>query len=247
MRFKVVLILILGIFVLSNGVFAVGNFTSTWDTTKTSSGSSNSTTISLPLEDGGEYNFTVYWGDGSNSSVTTWNSANKTHNYGTAGNYTIDIIGELKGFRFNNVGDRNKLIDIINWGVLELGNNGGYFRGAANLVNISATDVDLGETTNLQSMFSRATNFNGSVNYWDVSKVTSFRSVFFNAEKFNQPLDDWDTSSATNMRTMFSGAKRFNQDIGDWDTSKVTNMFGMFFNSNDFNQDIGDWGHFKSY
>ena len=44
-------------------------FESNWDTTKT--GSSSSTQITLPLYNGGRYNFTVYWGDGNVKNVTS--------------------------------------------------------------------------------------------------------------------------------------------------------------------------------
>ncbi|NOQ37759.1 hypothetical protein GQ472_02615, partial [archaeon] len=43
-------------------------FNSTWNTSK--AGVSNATTIKLPLESSGTYNFTVNWGDGNSSTVT---------------------------------------------------------------------------------------------------------------------------------------------------------------------------------
>jgi len=122
-----------------NFVFA-GDFVSTWNTSATSAGSSNSTSVKLPLESGGTYNFTVYWGDGSSNNITAWNQAEVTHGYASEGNYTINISGIISGFIFNNAGDKLKLINILQWGDLKLGNSGSYFYGASNL-NITATDI----------------------------------------------------------------------------------------------------------
>ena len=44
---------------------SVGGFISTWNTSATSDGSSNSTSVALPLESGGSYDFIVYWCDGT--------------------------------------------------------------------------------------------------------------------------------------------------------------------------------------
>ena len=82
MRFTLLFILLM---VVSSQLILAGNFISTWDTTKTSSGSSNSTTINLPLEEGGEYDFTIYWGDGNVSSVTSWDGVGRNHTYSTTG------------------------------------------------------------------------------------------------------------------------------------------------------------------
>ena len=70
-------------------------FVSNWDT---SLGSPDNQ-VTLPLENGGNYDFLVYWGDGNVSKVTAWDSVNKTHTYGVSGNYTINIIGEVGRFQ----------------------------------------------------------------------------------------------------------------------------------------------------
>ena len=79
-------------------------FESNWDTTKIHrvsywsdyywewrwiDYSSNNRRVYLPLHSGGRYNFTVYWGDGGISKVTSYNSNNRTHYYPKTGNYTI--------------------------------------------------------------------------------------------------------------------------------------------------------------
>ena len=91
-------------------------FSSVWDTSK---GSGDG--VSLPLVSGGDYDFTVDWGDGNTSQVTSFNDADKSHTYASGGVYTVNITGKIKGFSFNNGGDKDKFIRIENWGVLNLG------------------------------------------------------------------------------------------------------------------------------
>ena len=82
---------------------------------------------------------------------------------------------------------------------LLLGDNGGYFYGASNLVNISADDVNLSGTTNFSEMFRSAAKFNGDVSGWDVSSVTDMRSMFDLAKVFNQDIGSWNVSEVTDM------------------------------------------------
>ena len=239
-------------------------FNSTWDTTK--EGVSNSTTIKLPLESTGNYNFTVQWGDGNSSEVTSWNSPNATYYYGTEGVYNVSILGTIEGFRFNNGGDKLKITDISQWGILKLGNNNGYFYGCSNL-NTSATDElnltgttnlshmfrsasvfngnisnwNLTGTTNLSHMFRSASVFNGNISNWNTSSVTSMSYMFYGAIAFNQNLSNWDASSVTSMQYMFCAASAFNGSISNWDTSSVTSMSSMFYNASVFNGNISDW------
>ena len=75
-------------------------FSAVWDTEKAGSATK---TIILPIT--GTY--TVNWGDGkTNTSVAT-------HVYNATGNYTINITNIAEtGFRFNNGGDKLKIITI---------------------------------------------------------------------------------------------------------------------------------------
>ena len=217
-----------------------GVFVSEWDTTKTSPGSSNSTTITLPLENSGEYDFVVLWGDGTRSTVTEWNSTNTTHTYDSEGVYELIILGKIKGFRFNDQGDKYKLANITRWGSLRLGNKGSYFKGAVNLETISG-NVDLTGTTNLREMFSDAIKLKQVGSNWDTSRVTDMSSMFRSASSFNDNIGSWDVSNVTSMSSMFRSASGFNQNIGSWDVSNVTSMNSMFRSASSFNQNIGSW------
>ena len=102
-------LLFVGVFCLNIGGYAAAAVTSTeWKTDNT--GTSADDQITLPLYDGGSYNFTVDWGDGGpTSAITAWNDADKTHTFvGGAGTYTVTMTGnagDITGFRFDNGGE----------------------------------------------------------------------------------------------------------------------------------------------
>ena len=205
-------------------------FISVWRTSAVSSGSSGSNQVIFPLESYGIYNFTVDWGDGTNDTITRWDQPEVNHTYGTSGVYRIIINGEIEGFRFDGSGDRNKIIDIINWGSLRLGNNGGYFWGCSNL-DVSATDVlNLSGVTDMSGMFRDAHSFNGDLSSWDVSSVTDMSGMFRDAHSFNGDLSSWNVSSVTDMKGMFQDAYSFNGNLSSWDVSGVN--FCSDFNLN---------------
>ncbi len=216
-------------------------FSATWNTSAVSDGSSNATTISLPLELTGTYLFRVDWGDGNSTLVTTWDSPESNHTYAEEGVYTVNITGTIEGFRFNNGKDKLKIGNVNSWGPLRVGNNGEYFYGCEN-INSSATDnLNLTGTTDLSLMFAYAPKFNGDISGWDTSSVIIISNMFRNSSSFNQDIGDWDTSSVSDMAGMFMATSSFNQDIGGWNTSSVVTMSGMFNRAVSFNQDIGDW------
>ena len=231
----------------SSSVTPQTTFVSTWKTDNTSSGSSTSSQVKLPLESTGTYNFTVDWGDGTSNTITTWNDANTTHTYASAGTYTVTIYGTIRGFRFDNGGDKLKITNISSFGPLRLGNNGSYFYGASNLT-ITATDaLDLTGTTNLYAAFAACTSLTTapSMASWDTSGVTNMASLFSQAIAFNQNIGSWNTSNVTDMSQMFYVANAFNQDIGTWNTANVTKMTWMFKQARAFNQNIGGWNTAK--
>ena len=221
-------------------------FISTWKTDNP--GTSSSTQITLPLESTGTYDFLVDWGDSTTSAITNanWSSA-RTKTYASAGTYTVKIYGTIQGWRFNSSGDPRKFTGISSWGPLRLGNSGGYFYGARNLVITALDTLDLTGTTNMSNAFADCSSLTTvpGMNNWNTAAVTNmsgmFSRIFATNSSFNQDIGNWDTSAVTNMSYMFSGASAFNQHIGNWNTGAVRNMFSMFWRASAFNQDIGNW------
>lgn len=211
-----------------------GNFISSWKTNN--AGTSTSTQITIPTVASGIYNCTVDWGDGTNSTITAFNDPAWTHTYSIAGTYTVIIVGTFTGIEFNNGGDKAKLLQISNWGEMQLGNTGNYFFGCSNLI-ITATDIlDMTGTTTLAAAFRLCTSIVTipTINSFNTSAVTTTGGMFIGCAVFNQALT-FDTSAVTAMNSMFSGCIALNQPL-TFNTSAVNTMFSMFNGCTTFNQ-----------
>lgn len=211
-------------------------FISIWNT-------DTSTTITIPTNPNysGDYNYHVDWGDGTTSIGLI---GDHTHTYPVAGEYKIKISGNFPAIyfhKFNAASDKNKLIDITQWGSIVWKSMDRAFIGCSNLF-ISASDSPVFSTNvSMESMFENATSFNSSIGHWDTTNVTDMTYLFRSATVFNQDIGGWDVSNVTNMEGMFDRAISFNQDIGGWDVSGVKLMPGMFGLASSFNQNIGHW------
>ena len=198
--------------------------------------------ITIPTTGTG-YNYTVDWGDATPDTdhSDTDASTDATHTYVAADDYEVRIIGDFPRIFFNNAGDKDKIIDIKQWGTQVWTSMERSFNGATNMT-VTATDApDLSSVTDMRFMFDGATAFNQPVNHWDVSNIIRMRFTFRNATAFNQDIGGWNVSSVANMQGTFDGATAFNQDIGGWDVSAVGDMQEMFQDATAFNQDIGMW------
>ena len=201
--------------------------------------------FTLPLITSGSYNFDVDWGDLATDQITTYNQAEVTHTYATAGSYDIDMNGIIENISFLNSPDKNNLLEIKQWGSLKLIIERA-FDGCSNL-DVTATDIpDLSMLTTISRLFSNCSSliYNSSIADWDVSQFTDFSGVFQGCSIFNKSLSDWNLSAASNISLMFLNASNFNNgqdaNINNWDVSNVSDMNSIFQNSS-FNQDIGNW------
>ena len=205
---------------------------------------SGNDTVTLPLVSGsdGDYNFDIDWGDGgATETITAHDQDEITHSYTGEGTHTktISIGGTnntIKGWKFNNTGDKLLITGITNWGTLNISTNSAFY-GCTNL-NVTATNAPTISTTSLYSCFKSCSTLTGIGGDWDVSNVTDMSDMFQSATAFNGNIADWDTGEVASMSYMFHSATSFNQDISDWDTTSVSNMQYMFFNCNSFNQDL---------
>ena len=166
-------------------------------------GVSTSTQFQLPLTTSTGLNIVVDWGDATTSTITSHLDVNTKHSYPSAGTYSISITGTLPGFQFNFSGDREKILNISNWGVLDITTNRAFF-GCTNLT-CSATDAPTITTTDLTFTFNFATSFNGAIGNWDVSGVTNMVSMFQSATAFDQNLGSWDVANVTNFFNFMRG------------------------------------------
>jgi surface protein len=149
----------------------------------------------------------------------------------------------FRAFSINNNTDKNRLVDVKQWGVTAWSSMENAFHGCWNL-NITATDVpNLTGVTNISNMFRLCVILNSptNINSWNTAAVKNMSGVFDEAYAFNQNIGSWNTAAVTNMSSMFRYARAFNQNISSWNTATVTNMSNMFSAAIAFSQNISSW------
>ena len=167
-------------------------------------GTSNNDQFTLPLESSfNGVTAEVDWGDGNSDTITAFNQSEVTHTYSSAGTYTIKITNAIRGFRFNNGGDKAKILDIQNYGVLDIDADR-TFLGCSNLTQ-SATDAPTITTTSFSNTFKSTDNFNGAIGNWDVSDVTNMAQMLRNTDAFNQDLSSWNIVKVSNAVNFLTG------------------------------------------
>lgn len=205
-------------------------FVSQWQTTT----ASESITIPIGSNPSRTVDFTVDWGDGSatDSYNNTTDLLTVTHTYADAGIYDIVItpnsLNGWKGIYFANGGDKDKIIDILQWGNCEL--EVINFYGCSNLTGGTATDYpDVSSMTSLQNMFRGCNNVTiTNWDQWQPYQVSNFQACFRDAS-INGGHASWITSNAVDLDQMYLGSD-FNQD---WSTADFSNVNSMsLFSSN---------------
>ncbi len=239
-------------------------FESQWKTDNTSAGSSASDEVSLPLLSGGTYNFTVNWGDGNSDVITVWNQAETTHQYAAAGTYDVTITGTCIGWRFNNTGDRLKILDVTNWGSLEITTSTSFY-GCGNF-DFTATDAPTVSTTDMTNGFRDTALTTPNFSAWDFSTVNiwigcfrsltslngNFTGITISGNAFRMfdgctsftgiGLDSADTTGLTSGANMFTNCD-IQVSLNSWVMSSCLNISNMLFNNDnyDFAFDNWDW------
>lgn len=219
------------------------NFITQWNLATPGSGA---TQLSFGTETSGTANYT--WQEISPGSATgsgSWSGATLTVTGLPAGSIVRLLIAPANFRRIvvDNGADRNRLIQVENWGSTAWTTMLRAFYGCSN-IQITATDVpNLSAVTDMSFMFTNCSSLNSpsNINTWNTAAVTNMENMFARSGAFNQNIGSWNTSAVSNMRSMFEGASAFNQNIGAWNTSAVTTMRHMFQQASVFNQNIGSW------
>ncbi|WP_075344006.1 BspA family leucine-rich repeat surface protein [Tenacibaculum agarivorans] len=212
-------------------------FITTWQTT------SANESITIPTTGSG-YNYTVDWGDGSFDTNMTGNAS---HVYATAGIHRVKISGNFPRIYFNNLGDKNKITSIDQWGSQQWTSMESAFYGCSNLELNVSDSPDLSSVTSMERMFMGTTNIvdnEASMNSWNTSTITNMANMFANSI-FDFNISSWNVGNVTNFFRMFDGNTAFNQNITGWNIGEnvtgTINMSVMFKDTNNFNQPIGNW------
>lgn len=97
-------------------------------------------TFELPINGGGAgytQSFDVDWGDTNSSTITSYDDADRTHNYAGAGTYTVVLDGSCEWFAFENGGDKDLVVELNSF-TGDMGFKILNFWGCANLTTIVA-------------------------------------------------------------------------------------------------------------
>jgi surface protein len=179
--------------------------------------------------------------------VATFNdlSNQETITLPSSGIYDLEVIPKSSnGFNriaFDNRGDKDKMLDIKQWGDVVWSSFNGAFWDCDNMT-VTATDApNLSSVTDMSSMFAFASSANPNTTNWDVSNVTDMYSMFRYSTSANPDVSNWDVSNVTNMRFMFLNATVANPDTSNWDVSNVTDMNAMFYSALIANPDTSNW------
>jgi len=196
-------------------------------------------TFTLPINNDPAQDGIIDWGDSSTSDLSY---ANRTHTYATGGVYTISISGDvLKGFYFNNGGDKLKMIEVVSWGHMHLTSPSRAFFGCSNMLYISATDSPTITASDASYMFYNCSSLRTlDTSAWDMSSVTTYQSTLRNMPALVSGLEGFVTSTATNLHTCFFQTS-YKGDLSSWDVSGVTTWYETFRNASSFNADMTGW------
>ena len=214
------------------------SFITTWRTTTTNE------TITIPTSGGG-YNYNIVTSDGQEFTGLT---GNHTITFANAGDYDVSISGDFPLIYINNGVDKDKIIDIKQWGNIVWTNFLRAFYGCSNLVGSFTDAPNLANVTNLQDSFRNCSSFSANLSSWDVSNVTNFINTFIifggvvtAPSTTVSGLGSWDMSSAVSIGSMFRKQTNYNEDLSSWDVSNVKSMLNVFRGSTSFDQDLSNW------
>ena len=179
--------------------------------------------------------------------IETFNnlSDESTITFATSGIYDLEVMPkDSNGFniiRFGGGGDKDKMLDIKQWGTIVWSTFNSAFNNCDNML-VTATDIpNLSQVNDLGSMFRDATLANPDTLNWNVSSVIDMGIMFYNAASANPDTSNWDVSNVTDMSFMFYNTPSASPDTSNWDVSSVTTMRGMFYNATSANPNTSNW------
>jgi hypothetical protein len=176
---------------------------------------SNGQIFTLPLAGFGSFSvdMEVSWGDGTpTSTVIAAGDSNRIHTYATAGVYTVEIIGQMPGFKVNNnAAIRSLITEIIDFG------------------RVGLRTLDFNGCTNITSIPASGTM---EVGYRGLNNIISFAGFMRGTGITSIPADIFDFSpSATTFSDIFSFTSVTAIPTGLFDNSTNANSFASAFNS----------------
>ncbi len=183
---------------------------------------------------------TMNWGDGNSTFLdNTSIAADFEHDYGVGneGVYDCFFVGDLKGWQFNNLGDKEKITKLTDWTGFFLSLRAFY--GCVNLV-ITATTIPTTLGNTLQFAFRNNMSI-GSPDFsaWNVSGIVVMSSVFRDCGDCGVNISGWSFSQVTNMSNFANGSKfttiNYSNLLSDTATQGVLNVTTAHFGTSLYN------------
>ena len=183
--------------------------------------------------------YDVDWGDGNTDTSVV---DTQTHTYASAGTYDVKVTaetGQIFFARGNN--DRNKLLDITNWGTCAWTTMDRAFQGCENLQGVSALDIpNFTNCTHINGMFSNSAYYTPgeitNISNWNISNITNLNDTFNNWKRFNNipigntfNLSDWDFSNVTTLRGFIGSNATLNYAILDCTNINLSSLTDGYF------------------
>lgn len=185
----------------------------------------------------------VTWGDGDSDTLNTTGAP--THEYATAGIYTVTLHGVITDFAYNNGAGKTQLIEVQTFGE-QVTYAAGAFKGCSSLTAVSSADLPVFASTSLSEFFSGCTLLeDADYSAWDVSTITDFSYMFYACTTLTgaMVLDGWDVSSATTLEGMFDSCSAFDADLSTWTLpASGCDGTGLFRGTAYTGADIALWG-----
>jgi hypothetical protein len=205
-------------------------------------GASDNDQFTLPVKSGFAYDYRIDWGDGTIEDINT--DSDQTHTYDSAGTYIIRIRGTFKAIYFNNDGDKDKLLGILQWGDIVWRQFSQAFRGCTNLVEVplnGAPDLS-GLNGYMISMFNGCTSlpYPPNTSNWGMSTVEYPHYMYYNCSSMTTAPDvsGWNSSNFTTLVNFLYNCP-CDCDVSMLDISSLTDASGMMEGS-DFSQENYD-------
>ena len=202
--------------------------------TDASGGVSNNDQFIIPTFLGEQYDYQIQTSDGQTISN---NQGDTTITFPTIGVYKIKISGTFPRIYFNNVGDGDKLLSILNWGAIQWSSLALAFSGCIRLNYVDSVSApDLTNVTDLNKCFNICNilgQTQGTMDWtgWDVSNVLTFGNGFI--KRYNTSVNDdftgWSFGVGANLAGAVSNTDRNQAILTNWNLSNVTSIESVFF------------------
>ena len=180
--------------------------------------------------------FDIDWGDNITQTITSNNAI--THSYLTSGIYTIKLNltrnVSITQYRFWLSNDKQKIIEVVNWGTVFPSEWYRAFYGCSNLTKVSD------QTLQIISSGRAAFAYTGILTGFDTLKINGDGRDFLNGSPWNGSLQNWDLTNTTNIESFFSNTNFTGYGLSN---TTCTPIFcrGVFYNTPLITCEIGHW------